>query len=210
MISEELNKYVHDFSTYLSPPLAEIEKETFETQKDAHMLCGPLLGSLLRFLVQLSNAKKIVDVGTFVGFSALTLAEALSDDGEVISLEKDPARMEIARQNIKKHHQGHKVKLILGDALENLEKIDTEIDLSFLDANKKPYLQYYELLVQKTKPGGIIVIDDALWKGKLLEKSDPKHLIMDELNQAIAKDPRVENVLIPLRHGINLVYKLKT
>lgn len=210
MISDELNKYIRDFSTQLSPSLLEIENETQKTQKDAHMLCGPLLGSLLRFLVLLSNAKKIVDVGTFVGFSALTLAEALDDEGEVISFEKDPIRMEIAKQNIQKHPKGHKVKLVLGDALENLEKIEGQIDLSFIDANKKPYLQYYEILLEKTKPGGVIVIDDALWKGKLLEKTDPKHEIMDELNQFIAKDPRVENILIPIRHGINLVYKLKT
>jgi len=210
MISSALNSYLHEHSKKNSPFLEDMTRETQDQLEEPHMLCGPLVGTLLSFLVRLTDAKLVLDVGTLTGFSALAIAEALEGNGRVITCEKNLIHFDLAKKNIQKHQNGHRVELFCGDALDCINLVKEPIDLSFLDADKKPSIDYYDLLVEKTRPGGIIVIDDALWKGQVIEMSEPKHLIMDELNKFVQADPRVENVLIPLRHGINLVYKLKS
>lgn len=210
MISDSLKEYMHKHSKTDSPFLSKVTQETYANIELAQMICGPLVGNLLKFLVRISDAKLVLDVGTFVGFSALTLAEAMDVGGKVITCENNEIHFEIAKKNIKAHPNGNKVELFFGDALDCINSVQELLDLSFLDANKKDSIDQYNLLVEKTRPGKAIVVDDALWKGEIIEMSEPKHLIMDELNKFILKDPRVENVLIPLRNGINLVYKLKS
>lgn len=210
MISDTLNEYLLRHSKKNSPFLSKLSDKTQKNLGEPHMLCGPLVGAFLNFLVKLSNAKFVLDIGTFSGYSALSIAEALDKEGKVLTCEKCANHVAVARKNFAQHKDGYKIELFYGNALDCIKSVQKPIDLSFLDADKRPSIEYYDLIVEKTKPGGAIVIDDALWKGEIVKMSEPKHLIMDELNKYILNDPRVENVLIPLRHGINLVYKIKS
>ncbi len=207
MLSDQLNLYLTKHSKPLSSHLSQIQKKT-QQLPSSHMLSGSLVSAFLAFLAKMTKAKLSIDVGTYVGFSALSLAEAMSDDGEVRTYENNLEYAAMAQSNIQNHPQGHKVKLFFGDALDLLKEIDQPVDLAFIDANKRPYADYYEILVQKLRPGGVMVIDDALWNGEVISPTETKHETMTRLNEFISKDYRVENLLIPLRHGINLVYKL--
>lgn len=207
MLSDQLNHYLTKHSKPLSSHLSQIQKKT-QQLPSSHMLSGSLMSTFLGFLVKMTKAKLAIDVGTYVGFSALSLAEAMGNEGEVRTYENNSEHAAIAKSNIQNHPQGDKVKLFLGDALDLLKEIDQPVDLAFIDANKRPYAQYYEILVEKLRPGGVMVIDDALWKGEVISPTETKHETMNQLNELIHQDPRVENLLIPIRHGINLVYKL--
>ncbi len=208
MISAPLNNYLEKHSKPLSNYLNSLMENAHLHGEGAHMICGPQIAALLSILVKLANAKYIVDVGTFIGFSALVLAEASCKEGKVFSCEKDPRSFEIARKNIDQHPDGWKVQLSLQDADEFIDALPSGIEFSFLDGHKQSYLSNYKKLVEKTKSGGIIVIDDALWKGEITHPNNPRLQAMDEFNTTIYEDPKVENLLIPIRNGINLIYKL--
>lgn len=207
MISKVLNHYLIDHSTPLSLDLQQLMAYTDDEIEGKHMICGAQVAALLSFLVKLSKAKYIVDIGSFIGFSALALAEAAPSDAIIFSCERDPRYVEVAQKNLDRHPDGYKVSLTLQEALHFIDGLKPGIDLTFLDADKKPYMVYYNKLVEKTKPGGLIIIDDALWKGEVTNPQSDRIKIMDQLNQYVRDDIRVDNVLIPIRNGVNLVYK---
>ena len=208
MILAPLKQYLESHARPLSDSLAKIQKETGKVFEGSHMICGTQIAHLLSILIKLMRAKYVIDIGTYVGFSALAIAEALESDGKVISCERDALYYEMATKNVNAHPDGHKVELFHGNAADCIDQIDKPIDLSFLDADKTPYLEYYQKLVEKTRPGGLIVVDDALWKGQVAEANTPRLHLMNQFNEYVKDDPRVENLLVPIRHGINLVYKL--
>lgn len=208
MISTLLNNYLEAHSKPLSNSLKTLLENAPLQVKGAHMICGSQIAAFLSLLVKLLNATYMVDIGTFIGFSALVLAEASSPEGKIFSCEKDSNSYEIARKNIALHPEGRKVQLSLKDAKDFIDELKDGIEFSFIDANKKAYLEHYQKLIEKTKKGGIIVIDDALWKGQITTPDTPRLQAIDQLNKTIREDPRVENLLIPIRNGINLIYKL--
>ncbi len=210
MFSNSMNQYLDKYSRPLSQDLSLIcQKMQREDPTAIHMLSGNLVSSLLRFLVRLSGAQLVVDIGTFVGFSALACAEAMTDSGHVITCEKIEKHYLVAKKNINLHPKKNQVTLLHKDALDCLSQIEQPIDLSFIDADKSSSILHYEALLAKTRKGGIIVIDDVLWKGGVLNETlCEKSSFMNQLNQHVAQDARVENMLIPLRNGINLIYKL--
>lgn len=207
MISEELNHYLNEHSTPLSFALKHLINHADEDVEGMHMISGSHVAALLSLLVKLTQAKYIVDIGSFIGFSALAMAEAASSDARIYSCERDPRYVEVAQKNLDNHPDGYKVSLKLSEASPFIDQLKSGIELSFLDADKKPYMVYYNKLVEKTKSGGLIVIDDALWKGEVTNPQSERIKTMDQLNQFVRDDKRVENILIPLRNGVNLVYK---
>lgn len=186
--------------------LALTEKTCLETD-DPGMLTGRLEGRLLKFLVQISGAALVLEVGTFTGYSALSLAEGLGEHGRVITCEIDPGVRDIAQAAFDGSPVGHKISLRFGPAIDTIRALGETIDLSFIDADKGNYPLYYEEILKRTRSGGIIVLDNMLWSGRVLDPPDEESRILHELNRAISEDDRVENVLLTVRDGVQLVRK---
>ncbi len=208
MLSDKINNYLTDHSHPLSSELQDLALKTQKTLPSAHMLSGPQVSSLLRLLVRISKAKFILDLGTFTGFSALSMLEVLDLDGELLTCDINSEHIQIARKNFKSHPLGDRIQIFEGPAQACLESIQKPIDLAFLDANKNTYLEYYHTLITKLKSGGLLIIDDALWKGLAISPTRAREKKMDQINRIIIEDQRVENILLPIRNGVNIIYKL--
>ena len=174
------------------------------------MISGHLQGQFLSLLSQLKQPKCILEIGTYTGYSAICLAKGLPLDGVLHTIEVNEELEEINSRYFKKAKLEHQVVQHIGDALEILPNLDLKIDLAFIDADKKNYPLYYDLLIEKMNPEGLIIADNVLWSGKVIEKLDPsdqatKALL--EYNNKIHDDPRVENILLPLRDGLMLCRK---
>jgi len=212
-----IHEYCKDHSSAPSNELlALIPATQAHAPQVAHMQVGHLEGKLLAILVQLMNAKNALEFGTFTGYSALAMAEALPKGGRVTTLDRDPKATAIAKEFWKKSIHGDKIELILGDARETLRKLETEIaggirplyDLAFIDADKSGYETYYEACLKLVRKGGAILVDNVLWSGNVLNPVDESDHYIHNFNQKIASDSRVEKVMLPLRDGITMMVKL--
>lgn len=174
------------------------------------MLVGPLEATLLRLLVRISGARSVLEIGTFTGYSAITMAEALPDDGRLITCENDPKHVEIASGFFRRSGHGHKITLHLGEALETLDSLLPELtlDFVFLDADKENYVSYYEKIVPHLRSGGLIVADNVLWSGRVLEPREPTDQALVRFNKHVHADPRVECIMLPLRDGVSVIRKV--
>lgn len=210
VISPKCNEYS---LLHTSPESELLQKIARETQKRAgsQMLSGRLVGAFIQFLIKTSAAKRVLDIGTFTGYSALTMAEALTDDGKVITIESSQPVLEIAQTYFAESPHQHKIQAVLGDALAYLASGTEIFDLIFIDADKSKIKEYYEQALSRLRAGGVLVIDDVLWRGEVVDEnpSDKRAQAMKSINEIILNDPRVENVLLPIRHGLNVVRKLK-
>jgi caffeoyl-CoA O-methyltransferase len=201
-----LKKYALDYTKPDPILLKNLTIETHEKVHGAHMLSCKITGRFLKMLVQISKACLVVDLGTFTGYSALSLAEGLPSHGKLITLEKSTECLKIARKYFHKSPHGYKIELISGFAENTLPQIPNNIDLIFMDADKQLLINYYEILLPKLKPGGIIVVDNVSWHGKVLV-NDRRSRNLHKFNDYIVKDNRVENVILPFFDGVNLVRK---
>ncbi|MCK4445020.1 MAG: class I SAM-dependent methyltransferase, partial [Thermoplasmata archaeon] len=174
---------------------------------ESDMLTGRVEGRFLKLIVKISGAKNVLECGTYTGYSALSMAEALPEDGRVITCERDPERRAVAEEYFSKSPHGKKIEIRFGDALESLKNEDSPLDMIFLDADKDRYPEYYEEAVNKLRSGGIIVIDNTLWEGEVLEPKTDSAKAIAEMNDRIAEDSRIENVLLTVRDGIQLITK---
>jgi caffeoyl-CoA O-methyltransferase len=169
------------------------------------MLSGHVMGRFLKLLVQASGAKTVLEIGTYTGYSALSMAEGLPDDGQLVTCEINEEHAKLAQKYIEKSEHGHKVLVLVGDALDNiiyLEQDQFRADLIFLDADKEHYPDYYGLLVPLLNPGGIMVVDNALWSGEVLNPKNPDAIGIARLNRTMTEDDRIENVLLTVRDGV--------
>lgn len=188
--------------------LQTIVSETEANIPDAHMLVGRVEGRLLKMLVQLVQAKNILEIGTFTGYSALCMAEGLSLQGRLITCEIDPKMAAIAQRYFDASPYAAQIECRVGPALESMEALnDQTFDLIFIDADKDNLFAYYEKSLAMLRSGGIIVIDNTLWRGEVLAPEKKSAKIIDGLNAKIKVDERVENVLLPLRDGIQVIRK---
>jgi len=188
--------------------LNELAQETQRSMEFPQMLTGRIEGRFLKLMVALTGAKSILEVGTFTGYSALSMAEALPDDGKIITCEINPKAQNFAQNYFDRSPHGKKIEIKMGPALKTIEALAIELDLAFIDADKENLSRYYEALLIKLKPGGIIVIDNALWSSKVLNPQDSEAKSIHALNEFVAKDSRVENVLLTIRDGVNLIRKV--
>jgi predicted O-methyltransferase YrrM len=159
-------------------------------------------------LVQMMRAKTILEIGTYTGYSALCMAEGLPEDGRLITLDINDELQWIQDKYFTQSPHGHKIERHFGDAREMIPLLPLDFDLVFMDADKENYLHYYDLLMTRLKPGAVILIDNVLWSGKVLHEphpNDKETQVMKELNRRITEDPRVENVLLPVRDGLMAV-----
>ncbi len=203
-----LEEYAARHTTPLSEIHGRLWRETYDKTDRPQMMVGPLEGALLKFLARLTQARRVLEIGMFTGYSSLAWAEALPPDGQLLTLEINPETAEIAKRYFKESPYGHKIELKLGPALETLKTLQGPFDLCFIDADKTGYAAYYEICVGLVRQGGLIVLDNMLQRGNVLDRNDEASREIRTLNQRIQNDPRVENVLLTLRDGIMLVYKL--
>jgi len=204
----EIEDYAYAATRAEPELLAQLERRTHAEMEDPQMLTGRVEGRLLKLLTRLLRPRLAVEVGTFTGYSALSIAEGLEEGARLITCELDSDRARVARESFASSAHGAKIELRLGPALETLRGITEPIDFSFIDADKTGYPEYYEELVLRTRAGGAILLDNMLMSGRVLDPQDEGSRAVAALNQRIAHDARVENVLLTVRDGVQLVVKL--
>jgi caffeoyl-CoA O-methyltransferase len=207
LVQPGLDQYAMSKSEPMGALLDELVAETREKMKYFQMLSGHLEGRFLKMMVLTSQAKNILEIGMFTGYSALCMAEGLSDDGRVTTLEIDPLAIEIAKKYFAKSEHGHKISVVEGPALSSIEKLKGPFDFVFIDADKPNYSNYYKAVLPKVKSGGIIMIDNVLWSGKVLDPKDEADFAITALNDLVAKDESVNRVLLTVRDGLFFVRK---
>ena len=211
IVPRPIEDYAANHSTAPTPLLAELEQYTRTHCADPQMLVGRLEGALLRMLVRLTDARRILEIGLYTGYSALTMAETLPDDGEIISCEIDTESAKIAQSFFDRSPHGHKITIRLARALDTLNSLpmDQQFDLVFLDADKKNYSAYYDLVLPRLRTGGLLVADNALWSGAVLAPKEQSDHALVAFNRRVQHDPRVENVLLTVRDGVMLARKIR-
>jgi caffeoyl-CoA O-methyltransferase len=207
IVDEAIEAYAREHTQEAPELLERIERETL-AMPDAQMLTGRTEGQFLRMLAILVNAERILEIGMFTGYSALMMASALPDHGELHTCDIDPEAETIARRHFAESPHGRKIRIHMGPALETLERLDGPFDLAFIDADKENYPNYYEPVLTRLRPGGLLVVDNTLWSGGIIDPQDEAAHAIHELNERIQHDPRVENVLATIRDGIHIARKL--
>lgn len=209
LASPEIDQYAHDHTRALPALFDELREVTYASMEDPQMQVGRVEGTLLKLLVALSNANRVLEIGTFTGFSALCMAEALPEGGQLITCDKDAKALAIARSFFDRTPHGRKISTRLGDALAIVRAMPEEpsFDLAFLDADKERYVDYYEVIVSRLRPGGLLIADNTLWSGEVLAPTTSSAKAIAAFNDHVTKDPRVENVLLSVRDGVMLVRK---
>lgn len=207
LIPEEIEAYVAAHTTDPHDVFRHLERETREKMERYAMQVGKVEGGLLRMLAQISRARRVLEIGTFTGYSALCLAEGVPDDGEVITCDIDPEATQLARYFWDQHPDGSKITLHLGPALESLEEIDGPFDLVFIDADKENYVRYWEAVMPKLRSGGVVLADNVLWSGRVLNPRDELDMAIDHFNDHVRNDPRVDCVMLTVRDGVTMARK---
>ena len=201
----EIDRYVTEHTSEVPPYLADLPAVTRERMGSAGMISGPVVDGLLQTLLVASGARRVLEVGTFTGFSALMMAEVLPDDGVIITCDRDPKAAEIAGEYFQKSPHGHKIDQRLGNALDTLRSLEGPFDFVFIDADKINNAAYYERAMELLAPNGLIAIDNVLWGGRVLDpESGWDHAVAD-FNRRVQDDPRVKNVMLPIRDGVTIV-----
>jgi caffeoyl-CoA O-methyltransferase len=208
LVDESIDRYAFRHTRAEPQLLQALAERTQREMKAPQMLTGRVEGRLLKLIVQLCNPRFVLEVGTFTGYSALSMAEGLGDGGRIVTCEIDPVAQKVAQESFDASPYGHRIELRMGPALETIRELEGDIDLSFIDADKERYPAYYEEIVQRTRPGGILIFDNMLWSGKVVDPQDEITRVLAKLNETIAADERVENVLLTVRDGMQLVRKL--
>ncbi len=206
LVPEDIERYAIDHTSPLPDYLQELTDYTYENMSIPQMLSGPIEGTLLQTLVWTTGAKRVLEIGTFTGFSSQMMAAALPDDGILVTCDIDPEAAEVARQFYAKSPHGHKIDLRLGPALETLETLnDCAFDVVFIDADKTGYAAYYEKAVELLAPRGVIAVDNVLWSGRVLDPKTDEDRSIAAFNERVKNDPRVNHVLLPIRDGVMLI-----
>lgn len=221
---EKIYQYIKEHATEPGEALAWVEKQTHIRTNHARMLSGSVQGQIMRMLVQSTGASRILELGTFTGYSAICLASAMPEGGHLDTLEINDELEDLIIEGFERAGLDDKIRLHIGDCKETLRRLRSEMgledggtadpvklyDLVYMDANKREYCEYYELIFDMVRPGGLILADNVLWDGKVCQDplpQDKQTLGIARFNDMVAADPRVESVILPLRDGLNLIRK---
>ena len=206
-ISQELEDYIAQNSEKEPELLAALDKETYQKVLLPRMLSGHFQGRVLSILSKLIRPLNILEIGTYTGYSALSLCEGMQENGVLHTIDIKEELVDFQRKYFDKSPWGSQIVQHLGEAITVIPTLDLKFDLVFIDADKDNYINYFELIVPKMNKGGIILSDNVLWSGKVLEPLNPKDLttkIILDYNQLLKNDPRVETVLLPIRDGLTV------
>ncbi len=209
MIDDSLEEYITARIDVEPPHLRKLNRDTHVSCLYANMCSGHEQGRLLKMLVRMIRPANILELGTFTGYSAQCFAEGLPEGGHVHTIEINDEMEEFIRMHLDDSPYADRITLHIGDAADILPKLGLMWDLVFIDANKRHYLDYYNLVFPDVRPGGFIIADNTLWYGKVTDKSahDAQTEGILRFNDFIQNDPRVENVFIPVRDGLSIIYK---
>ena len=208
---ETMYKYIEDHASSPSKALEWVVKQTHIRTNHARMLSGAAQGQLLRMFVQMTGASRILELGTFTGYSAICLASALPAEGHLDTLELNDELEDLILEGFEKAGLSDMIDLHIGDCKETLKRFNEEkrvYDIVYMDANKREYCEYYDLVFDMVRPGGLILADNVLWDGKVYQDpmpQDKQTLGIAAFNDMVADDPRVESVIMPLRDGLNII-----
>lgn len=211
LIRKEIEEYCIEHTSPESPLLARINRETHLSQVYPRMLSGHLQGTLLRMISSMLKPRRILEIGTFTGYSAINLAEELTSDGILHTIDVDPELEPIVNKYITDAGLQDKVKMHIGQAEEIIPDLNEKWDIVFIDADKPNYLKYYKMVIADVRPGGFILADNALWDGKVIDPdtSNKDAIGIREFNEYIQSDPQVENLLLPFRDGLMIIQKVE-
>jgi predicted O-methyltransferase YrrM len=209
IINEKIQEYAELFSSEEPEVLSELNRETYVNHLFPRMLSGHHQGRFLSMISKMMKPERILEIGTYTGYSALCLAEGLTDDGILHTIELNNENEDIIRKYIDKTGNTDKIKLHFGEALHIIPGIDETFDIVFLDADKESYVEYFNLVIDKLRPGGVILADNALWDGKVLDRKlkDKESVGIREFNEYIKNDTRLDHVLLTIRDGIMIILK---
>ena len=208
MINEDLQNLLLQYCEPESELLQRINRETNLKVLMPRMLSGHYQGRVLSMLSKLVNPRRILEVSTFTGYATLCLAEGLQPEGKLFTLDINVELEDMVRRNFADSAYEKQIVYLLGDAMQNIPQLDEVFDLVFIDADKKNNGAYYDLVIDKVRPGGLIIVDNVLWSGKVLsnqQDKDTKNIIT--FNDKIAKDPQVEKLILPVRDGLFVIRK---
>ena len=206
-ISEQLYKYLIKHSSEEPQHLKKLNKETHLKILNPRMLSGHIQGRFLSLITKIHKPEKVLEIGTYTGYSTLCFSEGVKDSGEIHTIDKNKELLKIQSDYFK--NTKIPIKQYCGEALEIIPSINEMFDLIFLDADKENYVNYYRLVIDKLRKGGLIIADNVLWSGKVLKSNsnDEATRSLIEFNKLIKEDDRVHNIIIPVRDGLNLIYK---
>lgn len=206
-IDEKIEQYAFDHTSEEGELLRRLEKETYEKLEIPQMTTGRIEARLLKLLARLVGAQRILEIGTFAGYSALSMAEALPEGGTLVTCEEDPVAIAFAQKYFSESPHGKKIKQMAGPALESIKKLTGTFDMAFIDADKINYSNYYEAILPMIRPGGLIAVDNVLWSGRVLNPQDESDEAIHQFNERVVNDQRVESVLLTVRDGLNCIIK---
>jgi caffeoyl-CoA O-methyltransferase len=209
LIDEKLLKYCENNSLKESRILIELSRFTHLNVLSPRMLSGHLQGSFLALLSKIMRPQNILEIGTYTGYSAICLAQGLQEDGTLITIDRNEELEDIVNSFLNKAQLQNKVKMFVGDAKQIIPKLEHNWDLIFIDADKEAYIQYFDLVIDRLNSGGVIIADNVLWSGKIVDENtkDKSCLALQKFNEYVLNDDRVENVLLPIRDGLNVIRK---
>jgi caffeoyl-CoA O-methyltransferase len=206
-IDQAVEQYAHDHTKPESELFRRLREETFREMQYPQMQVGRLEGQFLKMLVRLVGARHVLEIGMFTGYSALMMAEGLPGDGHLITCDVNPQAEAIARRYFAESKHGHKIEVRMGPALETIKTLTEPLDLVFIDADKTNYPNYYEAVMPLVRAGGLIVADNVLWSGRVLQPEDADTRAIVAFNERVQQDPRVDNVCLTVRDGMMLAWK---
>lgn len=209
-ISEKIDSYVCAHSENEPQLLYELNRETHINVLRPRMLSGHFQGRVLSMISHMIQPKNVLEIGTYTGYSALCFAEGLADGGKILTLDKNEELEDLVNEFIQKSDYKNAIECRIGDAMEIIPTLNEEYDLVFIDADKSNYINYYNMVFDKVKKGGYIIIDNVLWSGKVIEeveKGDVDTQVLIDLNKLIHEDERVQEVLFPIRDGLMIARK---
>ncbi|QXP61358.1 O-methyltransferase [Olleya sp. HaHaR_3_96] len=210
-LPEKLDDYVVAHSQDEPKLLQQLTRETYQKILQPIMLSGPYQGRVLSMISKLIRPKSVLELGTFTGYATLCLAEGLHPEGEIHTIDVNEELEDFQRSYFDKSGYGTQIHQHLGSAIDILPTLDKTFDLVFIDADKPNYVNYFHLIIDKLNPGGIILSDNVLWHGKVIEPVDPKDVSTNavlEFNTLLKNDKRIETVLLPIRDGLTISRKL--
>jgi caffeoyl-CoA O-methyltransferase len=207
VVPEEIEEYAEEHTTPPTDLLAALAEETRETLPSPAMLTGTIEGRLLELLVFAAGARRVLEIGTYSGYGAISMAAGLPDDGRIDTCEIDEAHAEVARRYIAESQYADRISVHVGPALETIERLNGRFDFVFIDADKVNYRNYYEAVLPRLADRGLIVVDNTLWSGRVLDDADDSEStrVLREFNEHVRRDRRVTAVILTVRDGVTLI-----
>ena len=206
-IDEKIEEYAFNHTSYEGDLLKRLEEETYKKLDIPQMTTGRIEARFLKLLARLVGAKRILEIGTFAGYSALSMAEALPEDGELITCEIDKEAIVFAKRYFDLSIHGKKITVLEGAALDSIKSISGPFDMVFIDADKENYSNYYESILPMMRSGGLMAVDNVLWSGRVLDPKDKSDKAIHKFNERVVQDERVESVLLTIRDGLSCIVK---